>query len=158
MWRVSHAAHGDGETEREYEIAKGDVTAGLYQRLCHTVAIHGRRLEHPLAFEFDAVLLQSSKGIGSQEVFEAVAVADLGDFDRLADAAGVAPIVAPPGDDLIELGAPHAEGVHLTVILAVQLERLLKIAVGALAADPKVLPQKVGLGGVIAGRRPQADA
>ncbi len=52
----------------------------------------------------------------------------------------------------------HAKGIHLAIVLAVQLKRFLKIAVAALAADPDTFSQKLDLGGVVSGTRPQADA
>ena len=154
----AHTTHRDGQAKCEHKIAKDDLASGIRQRPGHAVPVYGGRLEHFFPPERDTVFFQCLEGIGGEEVLEAVAIADFGDFDRFTDAAGVAPVVAVPSDELVELGSPHAKGVHFTVVLAVHLERLFKIAVGALATDPEMFAQEICLSGMVAGPRPQADA
>jgi hypothetical protein len=66
--------------------------------------------------------------------------------------------VAAVVDPQVKLGPSHAESVYLAIVLLVHLNVPFGVAVCALAAEPEALAQKLCFCGVIAGRRPQADA
>ncbi len=103
------------------------------------------------------MLVQSLDRIRGQEMLDAVAVTHFGDLDRAPDAFGLAEVVAAVVDQQVELGPSHAEGVYPAIVLPVHLDGLLKVPIGALAAEPEVFPQELGLGSVIPSRRPHAD-
>jgi len=151
------AADGDGEVEREHEVAEGNITAGIDEGLGQTVAVDGCRLEGFLAAQVKSVLFKRLNRQRGEEMLDAVAIPHLGDFDGFADPLDLAEIIAPVIHPQIEFRPAHAKGVHFAVVVAVHLDGAVEISVRALTAEPEMLPHELGFRSVISGRRAQAD-
>jgi hypothetical protein len=91
-------------------------------------------------------------------VLETVAISNLGYPDCPPDGLDFAKVVAAIVDQQIELCAAYTKGIHFSIILAEHSKIPLKVTIGSLAAEPKVLSQELGLDGVIACTRSQAYA
>jgi hypothetical protein len=89
-----------------------------------------------------------------QDSLDAIAISNLANLDRLSDALDIAEIIFALANLEVELCPTDTEGINFAIVLPIQCNRFVKIAIGPFSGKFAHLAKKFHLGFMIPSGRP----